>query len=274
MKKLLLSFLFIFTFAVSNAQILGYSVGDVVDDFTITTIDGEEINLYDITATGQYVYIDFFFVDCGPCQATAPHFNELHETYGCNQGDIFCVSVNTGQDDDAYVETYEDNYGGDFEPCPISSGDGGSGVVNTDFSPAAYPTICLIGPENTLLNADIWPIDSYMTFVDALIDEGFTPEAMECSVVGIDELNSKPKISIYPNPADQFITISIEGNEALEYVEFYNYSGQKIGMQDLGEVSNSNSFRIELDNFESGLYLAKFYNKSNEVQTLKFSVLK
>ena len=42
------------------AQVTGYSVGDVVDNFTVTDVNGNEHSLYDITASGQYVYLDFF----------------------------------------------------------------------------------------------------------------------------------------------------------------------------------------------------------------------
>ncbi len=272
MKKLLLFVGLIFTISVANAQILNYSVGDVVDDFTVTTIDEESINLYDITSTGQYVFIDFFFVDCGPCQSTAPHFNELHEIYGCNEGDIFCVSMNTGQDDDAYVQTYEDNYGGDFAPCPIVSGDGDAGLVNTNFNPAAYPTICLIGPDNTILNLDIWPVSSYMTFVDALIAEGFTPTAMECTT-GINDYNSELNANVFPNPAKDFINFEINDfSSTIKLVEIFNTSGQKVLVQNI-ETSTS-TIKIALNDFENGLYIATIYDNNDQMTTLRFNVIK
>lgn len=272
MKKLLLFIGFIFTMTIANAQILNYSVGDVVADFTVTTIDGESINLYDITATGQYVFIDFFFVDCGPCQATAPHFNELHETYGCNEGDIFCMSMNTGQDDDAYVQTYEDNYGGDYAPCPIISGDGDAGLVNTDFNPAYYPTICLIGPDNTILNLDIWPISSYQTFVDALIAEGFTPDEMECTT-GINEYNSSLTVNVFPNPAKDFINLELsDATASIKMVEILNAAGQKVMVQHA--ETNTTSIKIDLNNFENGIYLATIYDMNNQMTTVRFNVVK
>jgi len=274
MKKLLLSIGFILTMTIANAQILNYSVGDVVADFTVTTIDGESINLYDITATGQYVFIDFFFVDCGPCQLTAPHFNELHETYGCNEGDIFCMSMNTGQDDDAYVQTYEDNYGGDFAPCPIISGDGDAGNVDTDFNPAAYPTICLIGPDNTILNLDIWPVSSYMTFVDALVAEGFTPTEMECTVTGIDEYSNELNVVAYPNPANDFIILEVNDVvSSVKLVEIFNTSGQKVMTKNV-ESSSQGRIEINTSEFENGLYIATIYNENNQVSTVRFNVVK
>lgn len=272
MKKHLLLIALFFTFSSSFAQIQGYAVGDTVADFTITTIEGEEINLYTITAGGQYVYIDFFFVDCGPCQATAPHFNQLHETYGCNEGDIFCMSVNNGNDDDAYVESYETTYGGDYAPCPIASNEGDAGAVDSDFNPAAYPTICLISPNNILLNNDIWPISSYTDFVDALTDEGFTPDVMECSVVGIEEETQQTSFSFYPNPANDFITIELDDKSVtIKKLEIFNASGHLVFENSKNTTS---SIKIDVSDFENGLYIANIYDHENTRSTLRFNVIK
>jgi len=167
MKKLLLFSIALCTGMMMQAQITGYNVGDVVSDFTVTDTKGNTHNLYSITATGKYVFLDFFFVDCPPCQGTEQYFSELHEKYGCNAGDIYCLVMNTGQDDDAYVESFMTNYGGTFEHAPAISGDGGSAVVNTAFNPAAYPTYCIVGPDNKLVNGDIWPINSVSDFENA-----------------------------------------------------------------------------------------------------------
>jgi thiol-disulfide isomerase/thioredoxin len=271
MKKLLLLLTSIVSFSIANAQILGYSVGDTVDDFTVTTIDGEEINLYTITAGGQYVYIDFFFADCGPCQLTAPHFNEFHERYGCNEGDVFCVSINTGQDDDDYVESYETTYGGDYSPCPITSGDGGSGPVDNDFNPAAYPTICLISPDNELLNGDIWPISSYATFAEALEDEGFTPSEMECTVLSVDVIVEEATFAIYPNPARDFITVELKDNAmSINSIEIINFSGQRVYSD---ENISDTKMRVGIEKFEAGVYLLNILDSNNNRTTYRFTVL-
>ena len=272
MKKLVLSLLFIILLSVSNAQIQGYNVGDVVDDFTIVTIYGDTINLYSITGSGQYVFIDFFFVTCGPCQATAPHFNQLHEVYGCNQGDIFCMSVNTGNDSDSDVEYYENTYGGDYTPCPISSGDGGSGAVNNMFNPAAYPTICLIGPDNVLLNKDIWPVSSYETFVSAIVATGFTPEPMECTI-GIKEEKAALRAFVYPNPATGSISIRLNADDPVGTIEFYNTSGQRIYSINPEQLSSSHVITIDISTFENGLYMARIITKSGQTATARFDVI-
>ncbi len=200
MKKLLLICL-LGTFAfTTNAQIGGYALGQVVNDFTVVDTKGNTHNLYTYTAAGKHVFLDFFFTTCGPCQATNPTWNEFYDKYGCNAGDVICISINTGQDNNAQVIAYETTFGGAFSHSPAVSGDGGSAAVNTAFNPAAYPTYCLVGPDNKLKNADIWPIANVGTF-EAAFPSGFNPSPMACAT-GIEEANKQVSFIAYPNPSD------------------------------------------------------------------------
>jgi thiol-disulfide isomerase/thioredoxin len=96
------------------AQVQNYAVGDTEDGFTLTDTDGVEWNLYDLTAQGKYVYLDFFFDICSPCQTTQPIYNEFHDTYGCNEFEIFVISINNGTDNDQELIALENSFG-DFQ---------------------------------------------------------------------------------------------------------------------------------------------------------------
>ena len=54
----------------SFSQVGGFSVGQTVSDFTVTDVHGNTHTLSSITASGQWVLIDFFFTTCPPCQST------------------------------------------------------------------------------------------------------------------------------------------------------------------------------------------------------------
>lgn len=72
----------------------------------------------------------------------------------------------------------------------------------------------------------------------------------------------KESISIYPNPASEFISIS--GN-SLEYeYSIYNIQGRLVSQSILKENSN-----VDISNFESGLYFINIQNES-KVTTKKF----
>lgn len=137
MKKI--TFILLLLVSVMDAQVRNYQIGDQVDDFTVTDVHGMEHNLYSITAEGKYVWLDFFFVDCVPCQGSAPTFNQFYDKYGCNEGDVYCLSINLGYDSDARVIQYEEQFGGPFNHAPAASGDGGCGPVTSNFGVNAFP---------------------------------------------------------------------------------------------------------------------------------------
>ncbi len=268
MKKIIL-FLGLVAFGLnSQAQIQNYNLGDVVDDFTVTDTEGNQHNLYSLTSQGKYVFVDFFFVDCPPCQQTTPIFNELHDKYGCNEGDVFCISVNTGQDNDAQVIQFEDTYGGDFNHAPAVSGDGGSAAVDSNFNPVAYPTYCLINPNNEIINLDIWPLTGVETF-EATFPSGFEPPAMECSVLGLEEAILEDAFRMYPNPSNTGsvnLTIGIQFDSA--EVTIYNVLGAAVFTTQL----TSNDFQMNTSNLPSGMYLVNL--QTENAQTTKSLIIK
>ena len=226
MKRIILSAFLVLITSVVFAQVQNYNVGDVVDDFTVTDTDGNTWNLYDLTSQGKYVYLDFFFYTCGPCQTTTPIFNEFHDTYGCNQGNLFMLSVNNGTDSDAEVIAFENAFGGDFTHAPAVSAEGGAGAVDTNLGISAYPTYCLIGADNTLLINDIWPIANLSTFANT-IPASANAIVMECSL-GTQE-TSVVDFNIFPNPSTgSQINIALASDTASATVIVYNILGSVV----------------------------------------------
>lgn len=224
MRKFLLLSVLLSTF--TFAQVGNYNVGDVVDDFTVTDIDGNVHNLYEITASGKYVFLDFFFTTCVPCQQTTPIFNEFHDKYGCNEGEIFAISISGyPADNDANVRIFEDTYGGTFNHAPAVSPDGGGAIVDENFGISAYPTYCIIGPDNTLVNRDIWPINGVETFEGAF-PTGFEPEPMECTVMAVTDLNAG-EFMLYPTVSNGTFTVSLADSSKLG-IEIYNLNGARV----------------------------------------------
>ena len=200
MKTLLITLTFFTLPILANAQATNYNVGDVVDDFTVVDTDGVEHNLYSITASGKYVFLDFFFVNCGPCQTWQATYNQLHDKYGCNEGEVYCLSINNGFDNNEEVIQYEETYGGPYNHAPAVSNEGGGEAVDNNFGISAYPTFCLINPDNVIINTDIWPLTGIETF-EAAFPADFNPEPMECNVLSIVE-QSDMGIALYPNPVN------------------------------------------------------------------------
>jgi thiol-disulfide isomerase/thioredoxin len=252
MKKITLLIAALIISSLSYSQVNNYSVGDVVNDFTLTDTDGNIHNLYSITAEGKYVFLDFFFDTCPPCQTTTPIFNEFHDKYGCNEGDIFCLSVNNGSDNDQQVILFEQTYGGPFNHAPAVSADGGAGAVDDDFGIVAYPTYCVINPDNEIIVLDIWPISGVATFENAL-PTGVDPTPMECTVLAIEEAIFMDSIVIAPNPVSSQGTLSIALPEAIPTsLTIFDILGKRV-------YENSfDSDRISVPvNMDAGTYIVK-----------------
>ncbi|MDX1407712.1 MAG: redoxin domain-containing protein [Saprospiraceae bacterium] len=256
MKKVLLLCLAGLLSFVTQAQIQGYSVGSTVDDFTVVTTHGDTINLYTLTAQGKYVVLDFFFADCPPCQATVPDFYEFHERYGCNTGEVFCLSLNNGLDDNEKVQWYEDTFGGAYNAAPSVSNEGGGPQVDDDFNPLAYPTYCLIGPDNTLLNMDIWPISNYTTFANALSAAGSEAKETECSTTAVDRPTRISAAVLFPNPASSRTTLVVDLKESSQIkVEIFNVLGERVA--EIGQYAPGlqASIPLPVQDLQHGVYL-------------------
>tara|TARA_B110000503_G_scaffold101076_1_gene151101 strand:+ start:699 stop:1520 length:822 start_codon:yes stop_codon:yes gene_type:complete len=224
MKKI--TFILCLLTYVVNAQVTGYNLGDAVDDFTVTDTDGVEHNLYTYLADGKYVYLDFFFDTCVPCQTTTPIFNEFHDKYGCNSGDVVMISMNNGSDSDAEVIAFENAFGGPFNHAPAVSADGGAGAVDTDFGISAYPTYCLIAPDTTLIESDIWPLTGVGTF-EATFPAGFNPPVLSCSL-GVTDATEALGFVVFPTVSNGS-EINIVLNEDVDTdVNIYDSLGRRV----------------------------------------------
>ncbi|HPE83789.1 MAG TPA: T9SS type A sorting domain-containing protein [Aequorivita sp.] len=249
MKKITLILLFFGLLA--NAQVQNYNVGDVVDDFTVTDTDGNEYNLYSLIAEEKLVWLDFFFVDCVPCQGSAPIFNEFYDTYGSNAGNVFCLSVNNGNDNDARVIQYEIDHGGPFDHAPAVSNEGGGPEVDTNFGINAYPTFCLIGPGNILLNKDIWPLTGIETFEDTF-PSWFIPTLRVEDATTFD-------FNIYPSVSNGNININLP-NKMESSISIFNTLGQQVFMNNYSEKS----INLELQ-LSAGVYIVKVTAENNSI---------
>ncbi|MBX2973457.1 MAG: TlpA family protein disulfide reductase, partial [Flavobacteriales bacterium] len=268
-RELLAPLAALLTFGQATAQLNGYTVGQTVNDFTVTDTHGNTHNLYSITASGKHVVIDFFFDTCPPCQQTQPIFNQLHQVYGCNSADLFVISINNGTDNNAAVDAFEATYGGTYRHSPAVGIEGGCAAVDAAFDPVAYPTYCLIGPDNKLKTDDIWPITGVQSYVNAF-PAGHNIQTAQCALVGVEERTSAALKGVFPMPASGPVTVDlaldVAGDLRLEVMDALGRTvhGEALGHRpvgtfthrmDLGMLSNGNYvMRMALDGVPSATH--------------------
>lgn len=184
------------------AQAYYYPNGSTVADFTVTDTEGDVYDLYDLTAQGKYVFLDFFTLWCVPCQETAPSWAELYQTHGCNGADVVCISLDYENNTAAEVQAYADTYCGSWAHPPVVTG---ALPLTAVFGVGNAPNYCLIGPDNVMINNFIWPVASMNDFVAALpAGSGVTPQA--CAV-GVEE-RTKETLIASPNPTNGTIRLT------------------------------------------------------------------
>lgn len=242
----------------AQAQLSSFDVGDTAPDFTGEEPDGTLHSLYDYTAQGKYVLVDFFAYWCGPCMSTAPKVQDFYEKYGCNTGNVVvlgneCDPGGTNE----LLDGFEASAGLDHETAyPSWSGlEGNGSAICNDYNPVAYPTIVLIAPDNTFINIDIWPISNVGD-----IEEAFPSgvlEVKDCaettSVINTIDL---PVLTFYPNPVSENAILSFvapeNGNLTLH---FYAATGQlQKTIQLSGIQTGRNALEISVNDLPAGVY--------------------
>lgn len=88
--------------------------------------------------------------------------------------------------------------------------------------------------------------------------------SLEEVILGVDDFSAKNSISIYPNPAQDYITVS--NNTPLSSVEFYSVLGNKVF-----EKTNLNSLSetIDISHLPSGIYLLNSVDSEKRSSTKK-----
>ena len=172
-------------------------------DFTATDVHGTEVHLFDILDGGQYVLVDFFFVNCGPCQIATPKVVESYYAMGCNQHDVFYIEI-SDRDSDAACLNWVNNYGVEYPT--ISGAAGGSGISNT-YQIGAFPTVILIAPDRSIVINDLWPINNAQSVITALEQHGL--QQHDCNAVTYD-----PQVTInIDDVTDSSVTATFTPNE-------------------------------------------------------------
>ncbi|MEN0004619.1 MAG: redoxin family protein, partial [Bacteroidota bacterium] len=152
-KFTLVTFLMLFLGFTAHTQLPD---GSIAPDFTVTDLDGNEWNLYDILAEGKTVIIDAYATWCGPCwnYHEAGTLKDIWEQYGPDGTDeIFVIAIEADPS-----TSLGDIYGtgastiGDWTEgvtYPMANNNTFGNLYNINFFPTLY-TIC---PNRTLIES-------------------------------------------------------------------------------------------------------------------------
>tara|TARA_B110000977_G_scaffold200955_1_gene293325 strand:- start:870 stop:2345 length:1476 start_codon:yes stop_codon:yes gene_type:complete len=210
MNKILFSLILVLGAYSASAQLVD---GSIAPDFTITDIDGNTHNLYDILDEGKPVLLDLFATWRGPCWnfAETGVFDEFDAIYGADgTNSVFTVAVEadpTTSEGELMTSSFGDwtqliNY-------TLANDDNIADAYNLAF----YPTIYLICPNRTVTEIGQGPdVNSYWS-VESLAEEvleNSCPAPIEGSNASMQSYNSE-LISCGSNKITPIVTITNMG---------------------------------------------------------------
>ena len=193
-------------------------------DFTVTDIYGTQYNLFTLLNSNKYVCLDFFYIACPACAATAPYYQSTYSNFGCNTGNVIFIAFSSA-DNQAALVSYSQTHSYSYPMVDAAQG----AAIHTTYGIPATPTYILIAPNKTIVEKDMWPVSSAQDLITPITNRGGI--AHSCAA-GIEINNNYHEFLVYPNPANKFINI--------DYVSGKSSTYYKIEIFDiLGDIVNS-----------------------------------
>ena len=234
-------------------------------NFHVKTIYGEPIWLFPILDDeNQIVVIDFFSTTCGPCQDYAPDFQACYEKFGTNDGNVYFMGINWGNDNEG-VREFDSIFGLTF---PTASGSqGGGNIVFNDYEIQSYPTVIVITPDHTIVEQHVWyPNEENIT--NAVVAAG------GILVSTTENKHEKTEIKVFPVPVQNIGTIEFELQKSADIsISIYNLIGQQVF------ISNSQNYPVgkgqvnfPVSELKNGYYFVKVDSDMGLIATTRISV--
>ncbi len=113
-----------------------YELGDIMQDFTVTSIDGKTLTLSALLGEKEAVMLNFWYIECSACQFEFPALEEAYKKYS---EDIAVIALNPKTtDSDANIAMFRVQYGLTFDIARDNVG------LAAAFGVTNYPTSVFI----------------------------------------------------------------------------------------------------------------------------------
>lgn len=262
MKKILLTLITAFSFLMTNAQ--------TAPDFSFTDINGDTHTLSESLDAGKVVILDFFFVNCGPCQQWAPDIETLIGDYDETTVEVWSIS---DRDTDAAITASIFNPTHDNHKVGGSEGEGAAAVdlYASNFNFIGFPTFAVVCTDGSI-TWDVWPLTSGVPELRNLLTEDCGVADLATSVGSIEGLSG---LKLAPNPASVTSKLEFELNSNTTMtIDIVNTLGQTVKTVAAGDfAAGLQTFDMDLSQLSNGLYFVRMLS-ADGVQSFELSVSK
>ena len=145
-------------------------LGKPFQDFTVTTIDGEDFTLSEALKTHEAVYVNLFATWCPPCEREFPFMQMAYEEYS---GRVAVIAVSIEQNDTPdKLRAYRENHGLTLPMAPA-----GSTWMSQYAQAVSIPVSLMIDRFGSLTLRHVGALadlDGFRRMFDAFLGEGYT----------------------------------------------------------------------------------------------------
>lgn len=140
----------------------GLKIGTEAPDFTLKTLDGQEVNLSDYR--GKKVMLNFWATWCAPCEAEMPEMQEYYEKHKDENIEILAVNIDPLND----VKGFVNKHGLTF-PILLDPIVTGQMEVNEIYRTVVIPTTYVIDEKGIISGKHITTMD--LSIIEELMEE-------------------------------------------------------------------------------------------------------
>lgn len=122
---------------ISGAQLTdsSYTLGDYMGDYTITDVNGNTYTFSEILKDKKAIVLNFWFINCVPCQMEFPYLQTAYNTYS---EDLTVIAINPVDNKEKNIEKYAAQ---NELTLPLAVGDQ---AWTTAFNLQGFPTTVVI----------------------------------------------------------------------------------------------------------------------------------
>lgn len=245
-----------------------YRMGDTIDDFSVTTPQGEVITLSGLLQSHKAVLINFWFINCGWCDYEFPFLQEAYEAIG----DDVAVLALTPYDKSDDIAAYQTEKGLTFPMAEDTAG------LSSLFGCTGYPTTVMIDRHGVYCFNESGAMPSASAFLRLM--KPFAAEDYTESLVDFTIPPAQPAAAMPPaeemaqalNAADATITYAAVDNAWPWYLhaDGYAYSSNSgehstsavLSAQVEAAAGDVLAFDYRISNLENDDYLVLYLNET------------
>jgi len=242
---------------------------DTATNFFVKDIDGQNHELFDILGQNKYVVINFYSTACGTCQQHGPEMQEAYLEFGCNEGNVFFISIDKGNWNEDVIY-FNNEYG--IEYPSVSGMEGNGNITHLEYEIQGTPSVVMIAPDRSIPVKQVFPAVA-QNIIDSVDAHGGIMQPCGVTAVNEDEISQR-SFAFYPNPASEFVNFGVNLQKSIKLnIEIYDLMGKSVAKtQPTIYKEGTSEKRISVSHLANGIYIGQIRNGETILESRKIII--